>query len=198
MTHPSPNAQQIEYWNGPVGERWAKKQSDFDRNMGSLTVKALAFADARPGERVLDIGCGFGTTTMALARSVAPDGRVTGIDISAPMLGAARRRVAEAGLPIELIEADASVHPFAPRYDLLFSRFGVMFFADPTAAFANLHGALKPKGRLAFVCWRAFAENTWAFAPYKAAENLCRRSRRAILTRRGRSPSPTANAWRAS
>ena len=166
------NAAMVEYWNGPVGERWAKKISDFERNMASITGALLPFANARPGERVLDVGCGTGTTTMALARAVAPDGRATGIDISQPMLAKARERAEEAGLPIEYIEADASTHPFAPRYDLLFSRFGVMFFADPVAGFANMHHALKPGGRLAVVCWRGFADNVWAREPYKAAEHL--------------------------
>ncbi len=171
-TTAAPNDQQREYWNGPVGERWASRPEDIDRNLARLTESLVAFANPHPGERVLDIGCGAGTTALELARAVAPGGTVTGIDISAPMLETARRRAEEAEAPIEFIEADAATHPFAPRYTLLFSRFGVMFFDDPMAAFANLHGALRPGGRLAFVCWRPFAENNWSFIPYKAAEHL--------------------------
>lgn len=166
------NAAMAEYWNGPVGERWARRIPDFERNMASITASVLPFATAKPGERVLDIGCGTGTTTMALARAVQPGGTATGIDISQVMLAKARERAGEAELGIEYIEADASAHPFAPRYDLLFSRFGVMFFADPVAGFANMRHALKPGGRIAFVCWRAFAENVWALEPYKAAQHL--------------------------
>ena len=162
----------IEYWNGPVGERWASRPADFDRNMMHVTAALMAFAAPRPGERALDVGCGAGTTSLALWRAVRPNGTVTGIDISAPMLATARRRAEEDEAPIEFIHADAATHPFAPRYDLMLSRFGVMFFDDPPAGFANVRGALKPGGRLAFVCWRAFAENVWAFAPYQAALSL--------------------------
>jgi len=168
----SANAQQIEYWNGPVGERWASRPGDIDRNLTRLTAALMAFAAPKPGERVLDLGCGAGTTALMLAHAVAPGGTVTGIDISAPMLQTARRRAEDAGVPVEFIEADASAHPFAPRYDLAMSRFGVMFFADPVAAFANIRGAFRPGGRLAFVTWRPFPENVWACAPFKAAEHL--------------------------
>jgi SAM-dependent methyltransferase len=168
----APNAQQIEYWNGPTGQRWASRPGDIDRNLARLTASLLEFAAPKPGERALDIGCGAGTTALELARRVAPNGTVTGIDISAPMLDAARRRADDADLAIEFIQADASAHPFAPRYDLMLSRFGLMFFDDPPAAFANIRSGLKPGGRLAFVCWRPFAENVWALAPFTAAEHL--------------------------
>jgi SAM-dependent methyltransferase len=164
----SGNAQQIEYWNGAVGERWAKLQQTIDANMASITEALLLFAAPKPGERVLDIGCGCGTTTSLLAKAVGPSGDVTGVDISAPMLGVARGR----GIAANFIEADASMHAFKATHDLVFSRFGVMFFADPLPAFANIRKSLKPHGRLAFVCWRAFPENQWAFAPYAAAKPL--------------------------
>jgi SAM-dependent methyltransferase len=171
------NAQQIEYWNGPVGERWASRPGDIDRNLTRITESLMRFAGAGPGERVVDIGCGAGTTALALARAVAGEdgkggGTVTGVDISAPLLATARRRAEEADLAIEFIQADAATHPFAPRYTLAFSRFGVMFFDDPPAAFANIRHGLRPGGRLAFVCWRPFEENIWAVAPYTAAEHL--------------------------
>lgn len=167
----SDNAKQREYWNGPVGENWAARQHLVDRNLESISSALMAFAAPRTGMRVLDIGCGAGTTTLALAKAVAP-GKVTGVDISAPLLAAAREGGKAATSPVEFIEADASEHPFAAEFDLAFSRFGVMFFADPVAAFAHIKAALRRGGRLAFVCWRGFEENAWAFAPYSAALDL--------------------------
>jgi SAM-dependent methyltransferase len=164
----SGNEQQIEYWNGAVGERWAKLQQTIDANMASIAEALLPFAAPKPGERVLDIGCGCGTTTLLLSKAVGPSGDVTGVDISGPMLAVARGR----GISANFVEADASTHSFKATHDLVFSRFGVMFFADPLAAFANIRKALKPHGRLAFVCWRAFVENEWARVPYAAAKPL--------------------------
>jgi len=117
----------------------------------------------RPGERVLDVGCGVGQTTLELAERVGPSGSVLGIDISTPMLARARERARAAGLAnVRFENADAQTHAFTPEsVDLVYSRFGVMFFADPTAAFANLLRALRPGGRLAFVCWQAMTENAW-------------------------------------
>ena len=163
-----PNAAQLEYWNGPTGQRWAARQKITDRSLQSISAALMSFAAPRNGMRVLDIGCGAGTTTSQLAQTVAP-GRVTGVDISAPMLAVARAR-AEAS--VDFIEADASTHSFVPEFDLVFSRFGVMFFADPVAAFSHIKTALRRGGKLAFVCWRAFEENDWAFAPYSAARDL--------------------------
>ncbi|HWC63610.1 MAG TPA: class I SAM-dependent methyltransferase, partial [Rhizomicrobium sp.] len=114
--------------------------------------------------------CGTGATTLALAKAAGPRGRVTGVDVSAPMLALARQRAEKSGLPVTFVEGDASILPFKPEYDLIFSRFGVMFFDDPPAAFANLRKALKRGGRLAFVCWRTSAENPWASAPLAAAK----------------------------
>lgn len=166
------NADQIEYWNGKAGERWARRQDRIDASLAEVTKRALPFAEAAPGERVLDIGCGCGTTTLALAKAVGATGAVRGVDISHPMLEVARRRAAEAGLAIAFDEADASDCAFTPDRDLVFSRFGVMFFADPPGAFANIRKALKPSGRLRFVCWRTAGENLWATAPFQAARDL--------------------------
>lgn len=164
----SGNEKQIEYWNGPVGERWAKLQQTIDRNMVAITEALLPFAAPQPGERVLDIGCGGGTTTALLAKAVGPSGNVTGVDISRPMLDVARGR----GIAANFIEADASTHAFKATHDLAFSRFGVMFFAEPASAFGNIRKALKPGGRVVFVCWRPFVENAWSFGPYSAAKPL--------------------------
>jgi SAM-dependent methyltransferase len=162
------NAEQIEYWNGAVGERWATFQDVLDTALKAISDAALAFAAARPGERALDIGCGCGTTTYALAKALGPSGSVTGVDISRPMLAVARSR----GIGANFREADAATHMFHPTHNLVFSRFGVMFFADPAQAFANIRKAVSPHGRLAFVCWRALAENAWAAAPLAAARPL--------------------------
>ena len=120
-------------------------------------------ARLQPGERVLDVGCGFGTTTIEAADCVAPSGRVLGVDISAAMLEPARQPVAAAGTGnIELLEADAQVHPFeAGAFDVVISRFGLMFFEDPDVAFANLARALRPGGRLVFVCWPDPMKSEW-------------------------------------
>jgi len=166
------NEQQIEYWNGRVGQRWAAQQERIDWNLAEVTEAVIPFARAKPGEHILDIGCGCGTATLMLARAVRPNGSVAGVDISAPMLAVARARAHSGQADIPFIEADASVYDFQPTFDLVFSRFGVMFFADPFAAFANIHKAVAPKGRLAFVCWRSMPENMWAAAPFAAAKHL--------------------------
>jgi len=166
----SGNQDQIDYWNGPAGQRWAEAQQNMDRNMASIHAALVRFAAVKPGERVLDIGCGCGTTSFAFADAAGATGHVTGVDISAPMLGVARARAGSR--PVDFVEADASAYPFKQAFDAVTSRFGVMFFADPGAAFANIRKALKPGGRLAFVCWRAIPENVWAFAPFAAARDL--------------------------
>ena len=166
------NEQQIEYWNGRVGQRWAAQQERIDWNLAEVTEAVIPFARAKPGEHILDIGCGCGTATLMLARAVRPNGSVAGVDISAPMLAVARARAHSGQADIPFIEADASAYDFQPTFDLVFSRFGVMFFADPFAAFANIHKAVAPKGRLAFVCWRSMPDNMWAAAPFAAAKHL--------------------------
>jgi SAM-dependent methyltransferase len=166
-----PNADQRAFWNGATGARWAQHQSDMDRNLTDASAGVLKLAGARRGERVLDIGCGAGQTTFALADAVGRDGHVTGLDISAPLLANAAKMGAE--VPnVSFVEADASLHPFKPEYDLVFSRFGVMFFDDPIAGFTNIRKALKPSGRLAFVCWRPAPENQWVAIPAGAAKDL--------------------------
>lgn len=162
------NAQQVAYWNDAAGPTWADLQPPLDRQLAPLGRRAMAALDLRPGLQVLDIGCGAGQTTVDLARTVAPGGHVLGVDISRPLLEVARRR--EGGPSVAFLEADAQTHPFEPgAFDAVFSRFGVMFFADPEAAFANIHRALKPGGRLAFVCWRSPFENPIMSLPMQAA-----------------------------
>jgi SAM-dependent methyltransferase len=168
MTDPAdagPNAAQIAYWNESAGPSWVAAQDALDAQLRPLGLKAMAALDPRPGERLIDVGCGCGDSSLELARRVGEGGAVLGADISAPMLAVARRRAEAAGLSwATFIEADAQTHAFEPA-DGVFSRFGVMFFADPTAAFANLRRALKPGGRVAFVCWRPLADNPWMTVP---------------------------------
>ncbi|WP_315711540.1 MULTISPECIES: class I SAM-dependent methyltransferase [unclassified Bradyrhizobium] len=162
------NADQIAYWNGPGGQRWSDRQEAQDILLAPVSQILIERIAAKPGDRILDIGCGCGGLSIALAGQVAPGGSVLGVDISAPMLERARA-VAPAGLPAEFVLADATVYPFAPAsFDLLVSRFGVMFFADPVASFANIRRALKPSGRVVFACWREPKANPWMIAPLQA------------------------------
>lgn len=164
-----PNARQVEYWNDAAGPTWADLQAPLDRQLAPLGRAAMWALAARSGERVLDVGCGAGQTSFDLAQAVGVEGEVLGVDISRPLLEVARRR--REGAPhLHFMEADAQTCPFeAGRFDAVFSRFGVMFFADPTAAFVNLRQALRPGGRLAFVCWRTPAENPIMTLPMQAA-----------------------------
>jgi SAM-dependent methyltransferase len=167
-----PNAAQAAYWNEIAGRSWAEFQEGLDRQVEPLGLRAMAALAPAPGERILDIGCGAGQTSLKLAQAVGAGGEVLGVDISEPLLAVARRRIA--GTPgIEVLQADAQTFAFAPAaFDAAFSRFGVMFFADPAAAFANILRALKPGGRLAFVCWRTPAENPIMRLPMEAAGSL--------------------------
>ena len=162
------NADQIAYWNGPGGQRWADRQATQDVVLAPVADVLIDRAGIEAGERIVDVGCGAGATTMAFAQKVGPTGHVLGIDISGPMLARARQLVPP-GLRIDFALADATVHPFEPAsFDLLASRFGVMFFAEPALSFANLHRALRPSGRLAFACWRDPRENPFFMAPLQA------------------------------
>jgi len=164
-----PNAEQSEYWNSTAGRTWAESSEPLDRQLAPLGRAAMAALRANSGERLLDVGCGAGQTSCDLARAVAPGGEVVGIDLSVPLLEVARRRAA--GLTsVRFLQGDAQHFPFAPgTFDAAYSRFGVMFFADPVAAFANLRRALKPGGRLAFACWRPMEESPAFTVPLQAA-----------------------------
>jgi SAM-dependent methyltransferase len=163
------NAAEIAYWNGPAGQRWVRRQQEQDALLAPVAELLLDRAAPRAGEFVLDIGCGWGGTAMALAQRVAPGGRVLGIDVSELMLARARELVPP-GLPVEFMLGDATVYPFeAGRADLLFSRFGVMFFADPARSFANMRQGLRRGARVAFACWREARENPWLMLPLQEA-----------------------------
>jgi len=168
---PAANAAQIDYWNAVAGQTWVQFQEQLDRQIAPLGHAAQRALSVKAGERVLDVGCGCGQSTLELAATVGAAGSVTGVDISQPMLGVARARPIPPGAVTPIFrETDAQSGDLGKgAFDAVFSRFGVMFFSDPAAAFANIRAALKPGGRLAFVCWRPLKENPWMSAPMAAA-----------------------------
>jgi SAM-dependent methyltransferase len=165
------NEAQVQYWNSAAGEKWVRHQEVMDQQLEVVTDLLLQTAAPRARESVLDVGCGTGATLLRLATAVGKEGHVLGCDVSAPMLALARQRIAAAGvLHVDLVQADAQSHDFTEdAFDLLVSRFGVMFFADPTAAFANLHRPLRRGGRLAFVCWAPLDDNPFFLLPIQVA-----------------------------
>ncbi|MCA8900961.1 MAG: class I SAM-dependent methyltransferase [Hyphomonas sp.] len=171
-THPA-NADMAELWNGPGAHSWIQAQALLDRAfLGFETLLGDIAAEA--GARtVLDVGCGTGATTRAIARRLGPDGRALGVDISAPMIDRAIELGAAEGSGANFLAGDAQTHVFEPaRFDLVVSRFGVMFFSDPVGAFANLRGAARPGSGLAILSWRSPAENPFMTAAERAAAPL--------------------------
>ena len=162
------NADQIAYWNGAGGQRWADRQAVQDILLQPLADILIDRAKVKTGMRILDVGCGSGATSFAFAQATGASGHVMGIDISAPMLARARESTPP-GAPVEFVLADATVYPFTPNsFDLLASRFGVMFFADPVLSFANMRKAMRQSGRLVFICWREPRENPFFMTPLQA------------------------------
>jgi SAM-dependent methyltransferase len=162
------NADQIAYWNGPGGQRWTDRQQMQDIMFAPIADILINRADVRPGERVVDVGCGCGAVAIALGEKVGSQGHVLGVDVSAPMLQRARQ-IAPKNAPVDFVLADATVYPFElAGADLLVSRFGVMFFSEPVVSFANMRKVLRPSGRLTFVCWREPRENPWLMTPLQA------------------------------
>jgi SAM-dependent methyltransferase len=171
------------------GEAWVRMQDRTDAfidPLGRIAIERLGIA---AGARVLDVGCGCGQTLLQLAEVAGPSGRVLGVDISPPMLARARERIA--GQPtIELALGDAQTYVFAPgAFDAVYSRFGVMFFDDPRAAFRNLRTAARSGGPLSFVCWQDLAKNPWAARPLEAVMRLLPESAMPDMLRAGR-PGP--------
>jgi ubiquinone/menaquinone biosynthesis C-methylase UbiE len=166
---PVRNADLAAYWNGPGGRRWTERGDAPEAIFAPIAQLLYARARLSPGERVIDIGCGGGATTLAIAEHVGAAGGVIGVDVSALMIARARERVDATGAATFVL-ADAGSHDFSAGWaDLLFSRFGVMFFVDPVASFANLRKGLARGGRVVFACWREAKRNPWQMIALKAA-----------------------------
>jgi len=168
---PTPNSRGAEFWNSAMGHAWVSQQAVISDVFTSVTSVSLVAAAAKQGEHVIDIGCGPGDTLLAFARAVGPSGDALGVDVSVPMLEFARHRAAEAGLAnVTCALADATTYAFEPRRaNLVYSRFGMMFFDDPIKAFTNIRSAMKMGGRLVFVCFRTMPESPWFRVPIEAA-----------------------------
>ncbi len=158
----------VDYWNGRPADVWVREAERFDTLLAPFGLRLLTAAALEPGERVLDVGCGNGAISQEAARTVGPGGRVTGVDLSAPMLEVARRRAEDQGLDVDFVQGDAQTATFDQPFDVVVSRFGVMFFDDPELAFANLAMAARPGGRLCFVCWQEMFANEWIAVPATA------------------------------
>ncbi|KGF78331.1 SAM-dependent methyltransferase [Massilia sp. JS1662] len=166
------NAYQVADWNGQSGERWVANQARLDAMLAVFGEAAMEAAAPATGERVLDVGCGAGASSLALADRVGAGGQVLGVDISTPLIDRARA-LAPPGTPVQFQVADASSAQLPEgAFDILYSRFGVMFFDDPTGAFAHMRRALRPGGRVAFVCWRSAAKNAWVRVPMGAVKDI--------------------------
>jgi SAM-dependent methyltransferase len=168
-----PESQQAALWNGPSGHAWVEAQQVLDQMFKPMEAALVDAVRASDATRILDVGCGTGTTTLAVAQLLGARGHCTGVDLSAPMIAKARARAEQGGLSAEFIDADAQNHAFASAsFDMLISRFGVMFFDQPTLAFANLRGAMHDGASMCLIAWRSAAENPFMTVAERAAAPL--------------------------
>lgn len=168
-----PGNEQARLWNGPSGHAWIEAQQTLDQLFKPFEDLLADTARAANASNVLDVGCGTGATTLAVAKLLAGTGRCTGIDISQPMIATARVRAEQQGLPARFVIADAQTHAFETTgFDLFISRFGVMFFDDPVRAFANLRQVAAPDASLRFIAWRSAADNPFMTTAERAAAPL--------------------------
>jgi len=182
MSTPAPseqlpaNAEATEAWDGPLFDRFVQFREVVTTGLGAHGDAAIEVLDPRPGERVLDIGCGFGDATQQLAQLVAPGGEAIGVDVSQRFIETAMREAAEAGAANTGFRAvDVEVDELGGPYDLAFSRFGTMFFAGPVRALRNVRSALKPGGRLVMVVWRRRIDNDWMYRAQTIVEGIVSR-----------------------
>jgi SAM-dependent methyltransferase len=165
-----PNDEMAEFWNERGGRQWVRERDRYDTMLASCGRRLFEAVALQSGERVLDVGCGNGATTLEAAALVGPEGTALGVDLSGPMLGEARRRAAELGADrVEFLQLDAQTAALPGPFDVIISRLGVMFFEDPASAFENLVGSLQPRGRMCFVCWQEMMKNEWLHVPLLAA-----------------------------
>lgn len=172
----SANSEAIAAWDGPLYDRFLRYRHIFTTGLGAHGERALELYPPRPGDRVLDIGCGFGDTTQRIAGLVGDAGEAVGIDAATRFIETARAEAAEAGVTnVRFIADDVQTHPFEGRYEMAFSRMGTMFFANPVAALRNVRGALVPGGRLAMVVWRRREDNAWLYRAQQIVEAIVQR-----------------------
>src|SRR5438270_1708240 len=167
------NDEQTKLWNGLAGRAWVETQEALDRMFEPFERLLVEAAAAKAARGVLDVGCGTGSTTLAIARRLGASARCVGLDISAPMIAVAQGRAEREGSPARFITADAQRHAFEPAsFDMIVSRFGVMFFDDPVGAFANLRRAARDGAELRCIAWRSAAENPFMTTAERAAAPL--------------------------
>lgn len=166
------NKDQRAFWTDQAGPIWARQMVAMDRALDPVLHLLLARAGLTTGAQILDVGCGAGTSTLAAAHAVGRDGAAQGVDISKTLLEAARRRAEGVG-NVSFHLADAQTHAFAPEtIDLILSRFGMMFFDTPVAAFANMARALRPDGTITFATWGPIPENPYFTLPARVAKEV--------------------------
>jgi ubiquinone/menaquinone biosynthesis C-methylase UbiE len=172
----SVNAEAIEAWDGPLYDRFVRFRDIVTSGLGAHGERALELFPAMPGQKVLDIGCGFGDTTQRIAGMVGPQGEAVGVDAAANFIDTAQRETAELGIDNARFEVvDVQSGSLGGPYDMAFSRMGTMFFANPVAALRNVRGSLKPGGRLAMVVWRKREDNAWLYRAQQIVEGIVQR-----------------------
>lgn len=189
------NEETIEAWDGVLFERFVEFRDVVTTGLGVQGTTALDLTEPQPGERVLDIGCGFGDASRQIAERVGASGSVHGVDASGRFVDVARSEAADAGMDNVTFEvADVEATGFPAEYDLAFSRMGTMFFANPVAALRHVHGALVPGGRLCMVVWRQKAENDWMYRVEQAVEQFVEEDEDSDEPTCGPGPFSMANA----
>ena len=165
-----PNDEMAEFWNDRGGRQWVRERHRYDVMLAPCSHRLFGAIALQSGERVLDVGCGNGATTLEAAALVGPQGTATGVDLSGPMLDEARRRAVDEGAGrTEFLRLDVQTAALPGPFDVMISRFGVMFFEDPSTAFDNIARSLRPGGRMCFVCWQEMMSNEWIRVPVLAA-----------------------------